>query len=145
MLRKGNCGVPSAANYVKNKDEKKLDEKNKQEVQQQKKHKGPQAENVSALREALSAVLQGVEAPVRPPQNVKPQQTVETPPPKSQPQTSPAISQNLEAPPSKGESKPQPKLEPKQEKPKEKPAPELPEEQKEVPEEILKHILEIDR
>jgi hypothetical protein len=119
-----------SANMVRSRVEEET--RKKEQQQQQKRDKGPQPQNMNALRNALASVLNVVNlGNVNPtPEPQAPQATI---PPKPAPEFKPK--QNS-----------QPKAEehrevPKQAAPRQEPRPE----QKEVPEDVLRQILELDR
>ncbi len=118
------------ANYNQSKD---AEEKRKQQL---KREKGPQPQNMNALRDALASVLKEAQFG----QNPAPKPEIKKEEKKSEPvkeerpkaTTSPAF----QAPPSKGEQQPSaPKAE----------VPKMQQEQKEVPEDVLRRILESDK
>jgi hypothetical protein len=115
------------ANYNKNKD---AEEKRKQQL---KKDKGPQPQNMNALREALASVIKEAQfgqQQTKPQEKTpeKPKEEKKSEPAKEQPENK--ISPGIQQAPLKNEQ-------PQSNK--------MPQEQKEVPEEILRRILELDK
>lgn len=122
-------------NYMKDVTE---EEKRKQ---QQRKDKGPQPENLSALRDALASVIK--EANLNVSNQPKPEQAQsqkgERKESASQPQSQP---RPVQPKPQEQVKKQEPQPQMQQPRPEPKAAPK--EEQKEVPEDVLRRILEID-